>query len=149
MMLNQYSKRNYMSESPPGIKSVLNIEDGEHALVQELEEVVHGVLQVLFPRPEVALQFVVKLGEHVGVLLVQDSVGAAEHVVKVFPTLVEQLVEHLCGRQGQGGGQWGIMDKNVLSIKKLCCPSLTSYPINSLYHEHGELHVKQIRRIRR
>ena len=78
------------------VESELGVEDGEHALVEGGEEVIHGFLQVQFAARVVLLQVAEQVGEHFAVLLVQNAVRPFEHVVKVAFRVLQQLLEEIC-----------------------------------------------------
>lgn len=85
------------------VELIAGVEDGEHALVQDGEERVQGVVESHLPLAVVLLQFAEEVVEDVGVLEVDGAVRFAEHFVELLVRLGQQVAEEFC----EGGGrQW-------------------------------------------
>lgn len=72
---------------------IVAVDDGEHLLIELIEELVHHVGEVEFAAQKVAFELHEQLAEHVRVLLVNHSVGLLEHLVEAVSGLREQRLE--------------------------------------------------------
>jgi len=69
------------------------VDDGEHLLVELIEELVHHVGEIDFATQKVALQHREQFTEHVRVLLVDNAVRLLEHLMKAFLGLRQQIAK--------------------------------------------------------
>lgn len=72
---------------------IVAVDDGEHLLIELIEELVHHVGEVEFSAQKIAFELHKQLAEHVRVLLVNHSVGLLEHLVEAVSGLREQRLE--------------------------------------------------------
>lgn len=72
---------------------IVAVDDGEHLLIELIEELVHHVGEVELAAQKVALELHEQLAKHVRVLLVNHSVGLLEHLVEAVSGLSEEGLE--------------------------------------------------------
>lgn len=72
---------------------IVAVDDGEHLLIELIEELVHHVGEVEFAAQKVAFELHEQLAKHVRVLLVNHAVGLLEHLVEAVSGLREQRLE--------------------------------------------------------
>lgn len=75
---------------------IVAVDDGEHLLIELIEEFVHHVCEVEFAAQEISFKLHEELAEHIRVLLVNHSVSLLEHLVEAFPGLRKKRFEQLC-----------------------------------------------------
>lgn len=89
------------------VESILGVYHGEHLLVEEDEEVVHGLRELDAPFGVVQLELREEVGEDPRVLQVDDPVGLLEHLVELLLGLghyvLEEVVEAFGARFQEGG----------------------------------------------
>lgn len=74
---------------------IVTVDDGEHLLVQLVEEFVHHVGEIEFTAQKISFELDEQLAEHVRVLLVDDSISLLEHLMEAVSRLREQRFEEL------------------------------------------------------
>lgn len=75
------------------VEVIVTVDDGEHFLVELVEELVHHVVEVDFSSQEVPFELHEQFTEHVRVLFVNDSVSLLEHLVESVSRLRKQRFE--------------------------------------------------------
>ena len=73
----------------------MRIENTEHPLIQLREELLQGNLQVNVPILVVSLQVFEEVGKHVGISLVENSIGLLEHKVEIPLGMSQELGEEV------------------------------------------------------
>lgn len=75
------------------VKVVVAVDDGEHLLVELIEELVHHVGEVEFAPQEISFQLHKQLAEHVRILFVDHTVRLLKHLMEAIPRLRQQCFE--------------------------------------------------------
>lgn len=64
------------------VNVIMAVDDGEHFLVELIEELVQHFGEIESAPEQISFEFDEQIAEHVRVLLVEKSIGLLEHVVK-------------------------------------------------------------------